>query len=83
MEDIAGSVTTALIESYSTRYTKISQYSFTEASTKAIALRLGLSPKTVEYHRASLTKKMLVANLVELINVVGPLYQSEGNPQSL
>ncbi len=52
-------------------------------SSKEIALRLGLSPKTVEYHRASLMKKMLVANLVELINVVGPLHQSEGNPQSL
>ncbi len=52
-------------------------------ANKEIARRLGLSPKTVEYHRASLMKKLLVANLVELINVVGSLCQSEGNPLSL
>ena len=51
-------------------------------ANKEIARELGLSSKTVEYHRAKLMKNMQVRNLAELMNVGGPLFQSEGNPSS-
>ncbi len=52
-------------------------------ANKEVARGLGLSSKTVEYHRAKLMKNMQVSNLAELMTVVGPLFKSEGNPQSL
>ena len=45
-------------------------------SSKEIALQLCISPKTVENHRIKLMKKMQVANVMQLIIIVGSLSQS-------
>jgi two-component system response regulator FixJ len=39
-------------------------------SNKEIALRLGISPRTVENHRAWMMERMGVRNLAELIRLV-------------
>ncbi len=52
-------------------------------SSKEIALQLCISRKTVDNHRIKLMKKMQVANVVQLIIVVGSLFQSEWNPLTL
>ena len=45
--------------------------------TKEIARQLGISPKTVEVHRANVVRKMGADNVAELIRVVMPLVPSE------
>jgi len=50
------------------------------ASNKAVALRLDLSVRTVEMHRASLMRKLGVANIVELAEVLALLSDKKGGP---
>ena len=45
--------------------------------TKEIARQLGISPKTVEVHRANVVRKMGADNVAELIRVVMPLVPTE------
>lgn len=45
--------------------------------TKEIARQLGISPKTVEVHRANVVRKMGADNVAELIRVVMPLVPSQ------
>ncbi len=43
---------------------------FDGENTKCIAARLGISPKTVDYHRWNILKKMHATNMVELAHYV-------------
>jgi two-component system, LuxR family, response regulator FixJ len=43
---------------------------------KAIATEIGVSHKTVEYHRKNMMEKMQVNSLAELIQKMGPLFNS-------
>jgi two-component system response regulator FixJ len=43
---------------------------------KAIAQELGLSHKTVEYHRKNLMEKMKVNSLAEFLHKIGPIVSS-------
>lgn len=51
--------------------------------TKEIARQLGISPKTVEVHRANVVRKMGADNVAELIRVVMPLVPSEAATNGL
>jgi len=42
-------------------------------TSKLMARDLNISPKTVDVHRASVMRKLLVSNSAELIKMVGPL----------
>lgn len=41
-------------------------------TSKTMARDLGISPKTVDVHRASVMRKLLVTNSAELVKMVGP-----------
>lgn len=48
-----------------------------EASSKDIANSLGISPRTIDHHRARILEKLRVRSVVELVDLVGKLKQSE------
>lgn len=50
----------------SPREREVAELIFQGLETKVIAARLGISPKTVEYHRAQIFAKMEVTNAVQL-----------------
>jgi two-component system response regulator FixJ len=56
----------ARLNSLSPREREVAGHIFQGLETKVIASRLGISPKTVEYHRAQIFAKMDVTNSVQL-----------------
>jgi FixJ family two-component response regulator len=56
----------ARFELLSPREREVADLIFQGLETKAVAARLGISPKTVEYHRAQIFAKMEVTNAVQL-----------------
>lgn len=56
-----------------TREREVAEHLGGGASNKAVALRLGLSVRTVEMHRAGAMKKLGVGNIVELAEAIGTL----------
>jgi RNA polymerase sigma factor (sigma-70 family) len=48
-----------------------------EVSSKEIANSLGISPRTVDHHRARILEKLQVKSVVELVDLVARLKQSE------
>lgn len=56
----------ARFELLSPREREVAEHIFRGLETKAVAARLGISPKTVEYHRAQIFAKMEVSNAVQL-----------------
>jgi FixJ family two-component response regulator len=54
------------LKTLSPREREVSELIFQGLETKVIASRLGISPKTVEYHRAQIFAKMDVSNAVQL-----------------
>jgi len=50
---------------------------------KIIAADLGISMKTVEFHRARLMEKMAVASVAELVQCLMQLNEQPGRPQTL
>ncbi len=62
----------------SPREREVADLIFQGLETKAIAARLGISPKTVEYHRAQIFAKMEVTNAVQLTVAMLRHEQSKG-----
>jgi RNA polymerase sigma factor (sigma-70 family) len=62
----------ALLETLSPREMQVSDLLVDGKSTKEIAAKLGISPKTVDNHRAKLLEKMQVENPVELRKLLYP-----------
>jgi FixJ family two-component response regulator len=52
-------------------------------TSKLMARDLNISPKTVDVHRASVMRKLLVINSAELVKMVGPLRGSASNSRRL
>jgi two-component system, LuxR family, response regulator FixJ len=52
-------------------------------TSKLMARDLNISPKTVDVHRASVMRKLLVSNSAELVKMVGPLRGSASNSRRL
>lgn len=50
---------------------------FAGENTKSIASRLGISPKTVDYHRWNILKKMHLSSMVELAHYVARFIDSK------
>ncbi len=55
------------LESLTDRERQVMQFAIQSCTTREIAERLGISPKTAEHHRTRLLKKMQVANMTQLI----------------
>ena len=49
-------------------------------SNKAIALRLGISPRTVEFHRAKIMRRFDARSIVDLVRKVAADARSSGRP---
>jgi FixJ family two-component response regulator len=60
----------ARLATLSVREREIMSLFFAGHNTKKVASRLGISPKTVDYHRWNLLKKMDVRSMVELAHYV-------------
>lgn len=58
------------LASLTEREREVMEFALEGQATKFIAERLGISPKTVEHHRARLLNKMQVANMTQLIVLV-------------
>lgn len=67
--------TLARIQTLSQRERQVAGLIFQGLETKAIAARLGISTKTVEYHRAQIFNKVGVSNAVQLASA---MFQVEG-----
>ncbi len=49
-------------------------------SNKETARRLGISPKTIEVHRARVMEKMAADSLADLVHMITVLGEDQGNP---
>jgi len=58
------------LASLTDRESEVMEFATQGLSTRDIAARLGISPKTAEHHRARLLNKMQVANMTQLIVLV-------------
>lgn len=61
---------TALLHKLSPRERQILDLVMTGETTKSAAMALGLSPKTIDYHRARVMRKLGVVSLIELARLM-------------
>lgn len=59
------------LDRLSTRETEVLDGLLEGHTSKEIARQLGISPKTVDVHRANVMRKLMVANSAELLRLVG------------